>query len=56
MKDMSIKEKFVELRAQGLSFKKIADEIQVSKPILIKWNSEFNKEITNNGRNDFKLG
>ena len=47
MKDISIKEKFVELRARGLSFKKIADEIQVSKPTLIKWNSEFNKEITN---------
>jgi hypothetical protein len=41
------KEKFIELRARGLSFSKIAEEIGVSKPILIKWNSELSKEIAN---------
>lgn len=47
MKDLETKEKFIELRACGLSFNKIAVEIQVSKPTLIKWNSEFSKEIAN---------
>jgi hypothetical protein len=47
MKDISDKEKFIELRAQGLSFAKISAQIGVSKPILIKWNNEFRKEIAN---------
>jgi len=47
MKDNSDKEKFIELRAKGLSFSKISQEIGVSKPVLIKWNSEFQKEIEN---------
>ena len=47
MKDISDKEKFIELRAQGLSFAKISAQIDVSKPILIKWNNEFRKEIAN---------
>ena len=47
MKDISDKDKFIELRAQGLSFNKISDQIGVSKPILIKWNNEFKKEIAN---------
>ena len=47
MKDLQTKEKFIELRAQGLSFNKIAEEIEVSKPTLLKWSSEFNEEIAN---------
>lgn len=47
MKDVSDKDKFIELRAQGLSFNKISDQIGVSKPVLIKWNNEFKKEIEN---------
>lgn len=47
MKDLETKEKFIELRARGLSFNKIAEEIRVSKPTLLKWNSEFGKEIGN---------
>ena len=39
------KEKFIEMRAQGISFTKISKEINVSKPILIEWNREFEKEI-----------
>jgi transposase len=40
-------EKFIELRARGYSFDKIATEIGVSKPTLIKWQEEFSKEIAN---------
>ena len=38
-------ERFVELRARGLSFEKIALEMGVSKPTLIKWAGELHKEI-----------
>ena len=41
------KEKFIELRAQGLSFEKISHELGISKPTLIKWNQELEKEIGN---------
>lgn len=47
MKDISDKEKFIQLRAQGLSFSKISDQIGVSKPVLIKWSNELKKEIAN---------
>ena len=47
MKDLQTKEKFIELRARGLSFNKIAEEIEVSKPTLLKWSSEFSEEIAN---------
>ena len=40
-------EKFIELRARGYSFDRIVKEIEVSKPTLIKWQSEFEKEIKN---------
>jgi len=38
-------EKFIKMRAQGILFTKISKEINVSKPILIEWNREFEKEI-----------
>ncbi len=47
MKSQNEKMKFVELRAKGLSFDKIAQELQISKPTLIKWSEELKKEITN---------
>lgn len=47
MKDIENKERFIELRAHGLSFDKIALEIGVSKPTLIKWNRECSKEVAN---------
>jgi RNA-binding protein YhbY len=40
-----VKQKFIELRAAGLSFDKIAAAIHVSKPVLLKWSEEFAKEI-----------
>ena len=45
MKDSKIKERFILLRGEGLSFDKIAKMINVSKPTLIEWEKEFNNEI-----------
>jgi len=42
-----VKEKFVELRAKGISFAKIADELEVSKPTLISWSQELKDDIAN---------
>lgn len=36
-KTLEERERFVELRARGFSFEKIAQELQVSKPTLLKW-------------------
>jgi hypothetical protein len=47
MKSKNEKAMFVELRAQGLSFDKIAAELGVSKPTLLQWNREFSREIAN---------
>ena len=38
-------EKFIELRAQGFSFDKIAEEIGTSKPTLLKWSSQYGREL-----------
>jgi chemotaxis regulatin CheY-phosphate phosphatase CheZ len=42
--------KFLQLRASGLSFDKIAVELKISKPTLIQWGRLFNDEI-----NDMKF-
>jgi len=34
-------EKFIELRAKGLSFDKIAEQTGTSKPTLLKWNETY---------------
>jgi len=47
MKDQETKEKFVELRAKGLSFDRIAAELKVSKQTLINWTRELENEIHN---------
>lgn len=47
MKDAKTKERFIELRAQDWSFDRIASKIDVSKPTLIKWHNEFEREIAN---------
>lgn len=47
MKEADKKEKFIELRVQNKSFDKISEEINVSKPTLIKWSKEFHHEISN---------
>ena len=45
MKTIEQKEKFVQLRAQGFSYDKISEELEVSKNTLLKWNGEFLQEI-----------
>ena len=47
MKTKDEKEKFIELRASGLSFDKISEMLKISKPVLISWSVEFKKEISN---------
>ena len=39
--------RFIELRATGLSYNKIADQMSVSKPTLIKWSRELANDIKN---------
>ena len=41
MKDTETKQRFVELRAQGWSYRRIADEIQCSKQTLIEWSKDL---------------
>lgn len=47
MKDMETKMKFIQLRAEGLSFDKIAEELEVQKQTLINWSKDFAVEIAN---------
>jgi hypothetical protein len=47
MKDISTKEKFIQLRAEGRSFDRIAAELKVSKTTLINWSKELAREINN---------
>jgi len=44
---MDTKEKFIQLRAGGLSFDKISKKLNVSKPTLIEWSKELRTEIAN---------
>ena len=39
------KARFIELRGKGMSFQKIAEEMGISKPTLIKWNGEFMEQV-----------
>ncbi len=36
---------FIVLRADGISFDKIAEKLKTSKPTLIKWNKDFEDDI-----------
>jgi transposase len=38
---------FIELRAAGQSYNKISEQLNVSKPTLIKWSKEYRNEIEN---------
>lgn len=44
---MDRKERFIELRTAGLSYSDIAAELDVSKPTLIAWGKELQKEVAN---------
>ena len=47
MKNANEKERFVELRAEGRSYADIAAALKVSKPTLIAWGKELQKDILN---------
>lgn len=48
-KTLDDKEQFIELRAKGYSYQKIADELGISKPTLIDWSKDeqTSKDIHN---------
>lgn len=48
-KTLDDKQQFIELRAKGYSFSKIAEELSISKPTLISWSQDeqTNKDIHN---------
>jgi len=37
MKELTVKGRFIHLKAQGWSFDKVARELKESKPILVVW-------------------
>ena len=47
MSDAETQQRFVQLRTQGWSFSRIADELKISKPTLINWSRKFQFEIQN---------
>lgn len=38
-------EKFIELRGRGWSFDRIAQELQVSKPVLLGWERQYDGKV-----------
>lgn len=47
MQDLEKQKRFIQLRATGMSYQKISEEIGVSKRTLINWGKELNFEISN---------
>lgn len=47
MIDAETQQRFIQLRSQGWSFARIAQELNVSKPTLINWSRKFHFEINN---------
>ena len=47
MADLETQKRFIHLRATGMSYQKISEEIGVSKRTLINWGKELNFEIRN---------
>ena len=47
MKSTDTKEQFINLRAKGLSYAKISDELNVSRKTLIDWNNGLKEEVAN---------
>jgi hypothetical protein len=45
MKTIEEKQRFIQLRAQGLSFDRIAEELHISKPTLLNWSGELYEEV-----------
>jgi len=46
VKDQDLKNKFVEMRAAGMSYAKIAMALHVSKNTLLRWSKDFAGEIS----------
>ena len=44
-KDVRTIERFVELRAQGLSFQKVADELGIRKQTAINWSKQYAERL-----------
>lgn len=44
-KNIEEQAKFIELRGKGMSFEKISQELNISKPTLIKWNGELMEQV-----------
>lgn len=47
MKDQATRERFVELRAEGLSYQVIAEKLGVSKQTLCTWAHDLRHELAN---------
>ena len=47
MSGVELQEQFIELRANNLSYDKIAKQLKISKPTLIKWAKQFETDISN---------
>lgn len=47
MHSMDEKQRFIELRAKGMSFNNIAKELGVAKQTLINWSKELRLEVSN---------
>lgn len=47
MEGMNVKEEFIELRAKGYSFDRIAKKLGKAKQTLIDWSKELQEEIAN---------
>jgi len=45
VKSIEQQARFIELRGKGMSFQKIAEEMGISKPTLIKWNGELLEQV-----------
>lgn len=46
-KDLKTKQKFIELRAEGWSFDRIAKDLNVHKSTLIEWSRELQEKVQN---------
>lgn len=47
MHDVEVQQKFIQLRSQGLTFDRIAKELNVCRGTLINWSRKFRFEIQN---------
>ena len=47
MKNLEIRQRFIELRAQGKSLRDAADELSVGRQTLVRWEREYKEQIEN---------